>query len=384
MKKLIYSLIGALLISTSVYALSYNESRNRAWYLTDKMAYELNLTRQQYDKVYEVNLNYFLNINYPSDIDGPYWTYRDNDLQYILFSWQYNRYCEIAYFFRPLIWRSGLCIMTTYDYYAHDFYYYDRPAIFTVYHGVYWTHGRRPRYSPYRGMTFRAGIGMRDSYRYQNHGYYFRGGMRYDAPRYNGRNYGHIDRSRQDMRGRQDYGNENNRFNNNNNGRRFGNNGTYSRPDSHGNNYRDKNNNNNENNVVPPSNENRVNQPGNQNSGSNSYYVTNEQKDYSINNSNNASINSSKTPGGRRFGSSSVTGSGNNTRSVTSRSYSTTGSRSAMQRSSSSSNSRAISRSSAQSRSTANRSVNKSSSGTAYSSKTGKKNMSTRSFNSEQ
>ena len=69
MKKIMLTLVGILFATASVSALSYEESRNRAWYLTDKMAYELNLTPEQYDRAYEINLNYFLNVNYPSDID---------------------------------------------------------------------------------------------------------------------------------------------------------------------------------------------------------------------------------------------------------------------------------------------------------------------------
>ena len=65
MKKIMLTLVGILFATASVSALSYEESRNRAWYLTDKMAYELNLTPEQYDRAYEINLNYFLNVNYP-------------------------------------------------------------------------------------------------------------------------------------------------------------------------------------------------------------------------------------------------------------------------------------------------------------------------------
>lgn len=194
MKKLMLSLIGILLIG-NVSALSFEESRNRAWYLTDKMAYELNLTPEQYDKAYEINLNYFLNVNYASDIDGIYWRYRNQDLSYVLFDWQFNRFVDLAYFYRPLIWRSGICIMTTYDYYDRNFYYFNRPVIFNVYRGISWRN-RPPRHSPYRNMTFSANGGMRERYGTYGHGYFFRNGERLDAPRYNGEHYGRRDRGR--------------------------------------------------------------------------------------------------------------------------------------------------------------------------------------------
>lgn len=188
MKKLMFSLIGMLLLVSSASALSFEESRKRAWYLTDKMAYELNLTTEQYDKAYEINFNYFYNVNYPGDIDGAYWRYRNQDLSYVLFDWQYSRFMDIEYFYRPLIWRSGVCIMVTYDYYDRGFYYFNRPTIFDFYRGISWN--RRPKHSPYRDMVFHADRGMRDHYGNDGHGYYFRNGLRYDAPKFNGDNYG--------------------------------------------------------------------------------------------------------------------------------------------------------------------------------------------------
>ena len=191
MKKIMLTLVGILFATASVSALSYEESRNRAWYLTDKMAYELNLTPEQYDRAYEINLNYFLNVNYPSDIDGLYWRYRNQDLGYVLFDWQFSRFAGISYFYRPLIWRSGICIMTTYDYYDRGFFYFNRPAIYNVYRGVSWH--KRPKHNPYRRMTFSANGGMRERYGNDGHGYYFRNGERFDAPRYNGEHYGRKD-----------------------------------------------------------------------------------------------------------------------------------------------------------------------------------------------
>ncbi len=233
------TLVGILFATASVSALSYEESRNRAWYLTDKMAYELNLTPEQYDKAYEINLNYFLNVNYASDIDGLYWRYRNQDLGYVLFDWQFSRFTGISYFYRPLVWRSGICIMTTYDYYDRGFYYFNRPVIYNVYRGVSWR--KRPKHSPYRHMTFSANGGMRERYGDRGHGYYFRNGERFDAPRYNGENYGRRDNLRKpgpdfdkDMMVKpRDDRRDNNRFDNrkNNsgrdNGRIYGNGGNF-------------------------------------------------------------------------------------------------------------------------------------------------------------
>ncbi len=188
MKKSTLAIVLTLMTCINASALSYEESRTRSWYLTDKMAYELNLSQKQYDKVFEINMDYFLNINYPRDIDGPYWRYRNEDLGYVLFDWQFSRYRDIEYFYRPLIWRSGVCIMTTYDFYDRGFYYFAHPAIYGTYRGASWAH--RPKHSPYRKMTFSANMGLRDRYQDRGHGYYFRGGQRTDAPPFNGNDYG--------------------------------------------------------------------------------------------------------------------------------------------------------------------------------------------------
>ncbi len=360
MKKLMLALLGIMFAYSSASALSFEESRNRAWYLTDKMAYELNLTPEQYDKAYEINLNYFLNINYASDIDGQYWRYRNQDLSYILFDWQFNRYVDISYFYRPLIWRSGVCIMTTYDFYDRGFFYFSRPAIYSVYRGISWR--ERPRHNPYQRMTFSANGGMRERYGEWGHGYYYRNGERFDAPKYNGEHYGRRNDRRNpgpdfDKGMTYDHRNEGH-----NNGRDFGRNdknpqaGNSNRNNGKvygsGNNYRDKNENSgnagykfendNRNNGNNPQ-QNRIQTPDNNNgnnSNSGMKYVStdnnrsnlNSSRNFSIGNRNNsntgstsnnvgsANSNRSYTPGGRTGATrTNVSGSGNSSRSFSQR-----------------------------------------------------------------
>ena len=43
-------------------AMSYSQAREQALFLTDKMAYELNLTDDQYEAAYEINLDYLLSV----------------------------------------------------------------------------------------------------------------------------------------------------------------------------------------------------------------------------------------------------------------------------------------------------------------------------------
>ena len=68
-------------------AMSYKQARQQALFLTDKMAYELNLTDDQYEAAYEINLDYLMSVNTVDDLYGSYWRYRNLDLSYILLDW---------------------------------------------------------------------------------------------------------------------------------------------------------------------------------------------------------------------------------------------------------------------------------------------------------
>ena len=107
MKKFIFALVMLFTMTVSASAMSYEEARNEALFLTDKMAYELNLTEDQYEAAYEINLDYLMRVNTVDDLYGTYWRYRNLDMSYILFDWQYRAFCDAAYFYRPIYW-SGI------------------------------------------------------------------------------------------------------------------------------------------------------------------------------------------------------------------------------------------------------------------------------------
>ena len=58
MKKILLSLVTLLTTTSTINAMPYQQAREQALFLTDKMAYELNLTEQQYEAAYEINLDY--------------------------------------------------------------------------------------------------------------------------------------------------------------------------------------------------------------------------------------------------------------------------------------------------------------------------------------
>ena len=57
MKKLMMTLVAFFAFTLTVSAMSYEQARQQALFLTDKMAYELNLTDDPYEAAYEINLD---------------------------------------------------------------------------------------------------------------------------------------------------------------------------------------------------------------------------------------------------------------------------------------------------------------------------------------
>ena len=154
MKKVIFSLMAIMMINVTASAMSYSQAREQALFLTDKMAYELNLNDQQYEAAYEINLDYLMGINDYSDLYGVYWNRRNLDLSYILLDWQYRAYCAASYFYRPLYWQRGYWHFAIYARYPHrDYFYFGRPHFVAVYRGGHSWHNNGNR-SWYHGRDF--------------------------------------------------------------------------------------------------------------------------------------------------------------------------------------------------------------------------------------
>ena len=182
MKKILLALVALLTLTTSAQAMSYEQARERALFLTDKMAYELNLTDDQYEAAYEVNLDYLMTVNTYDDLYGDYWRQRNIDLSYILLDWQYRSFCAASYFYRPIYWNAGCWHFGIYARYPHrTYFYFGRPHFYAVYRGGHsWrTNGGR---SWYHGRTYggpRPGSdrrwGMRDGFDRGDYGHGYHG-----------------------------------------------------------------------------------------------------------------------------------------------------------------------------------------------------------------
>ena len=143
MKKImIMAMMMAMTIAAN--AMSYKAARNEALFLSDKMAYELNLTDAQYDAVYEINLDYLMSVNRPEDVFGPWWNRRNADLRYVLTRWQYEKYLDLEHFYRPVNWdrRSKGFVFRVYNRYTDRKHFYNaRPTGYASYKGG---NNRRP------------------------------------------------------------------------------------------------------------------------------------------------------------------------------------------------------------------------------------------------
>lgn len=132
-KMMILAMMMAMTITAN--AMSYNVAKNEALFLSDKMAYELNLTPAQYESVYEINLDYLMSLNGHRDVFGAWWSRRNADLRYVLTNWQYDRFMLLNYFYRPVEWRAGAWHFGIYSHYSRAHYYNARPRVFVTYLG---------------------------------------------------------------------------------------------------------------------------------------------------------------------------------------------------------------------------------------------------------
>ena len=162
MKRLMIALTLVLSMAVSVNAMSYSDARDQALYLTDKMAYELNLSVDQYNACFEINLDYLMSVNLMGDILGPAWTLRNTELGYVLTVAQYQALMEIEYFIRPLTWLRNKPSLLVVNYYPKNRYYREAPAGYLTYRGGNSYYG----YSPYKGRNYNVdpGRGPRPGY----------------------------------------------------------------------------------------------------------------------------------------------------------------------------------------------------------------------------
>ena len=152
-KKCIWSLLLVICcLTSSAMASGLGDIRINARFLTDRMAFELNLTQTQYNDLYEVNYDFFHCVDpyvaamarsesYALDAYYRYLDERNDDLRWILSSAEYVRFMALDYFFRPVYAMNNICYLRVYKMYPNrTFFYFDRPAHYLTYCGAHSRH----------------------------------------------------------------------------------------------------------------------------------------------------------------------------------------------------------------------------------------------------
>ena len=98
MKRLIMTMVMAVVMSLTVSAQRINNTIKEARILTDKMVEELNLNNWQREKAYQMNLDYLNGINGRNDIHSQIWSYRNKQIMGILSSSQWQLFKKSSYF----------------------------------------------------------------------------------------------------------------------------------------------------------------------------------------------------------------------------------------------------------------------------------------------
>lgn len=135
MKRMILSLM--LVVSVvNVFAMTKSRARQEAWFLTDKMAYELLLTEGQIEDVYEINYDYFRSLSSYNHVYTFEANRRMDYLAYVLTPWQWRKFQTILDFVNPVKVVNRAWQFVIYSRYDRGLHYYNKPYAYTHYKGL--------------------------------------------------------------------------------------------------------------------------------------------------------------------------------------------------------------------------------------------------------
>ena len=164
MKRILFLLfaIGLTVGTTAMAGMSTSKVRKETRFLTDKMAYELSLSTQQYNDAYEINYDFIYSVRnimdyvargYEWALDDYYEALdiRNDDLRWVLSDAQYRRFLGAEYFYRPIYVTGGKWSFRVYvNYPNRSLFYFGVPYHYRTYCGAHY----RPHFhhvSYYRG-----------------------------------------------------------------------------------------------------------------------------------------------------------------------------------------------------------------------------------------
>lgn len=135
MKKLIITLVLVFAAVVNVNAMSKYRASREARFLTDKMAWELDLSYSQMEDVYEINYDYFRSLVSVYDNYTLAYEIRNEELSFVLTPRQWTRFMAIEYFYVPVRVRSYSWYFPIHNHYRKDHFYYDAPHAYSHYSG---------------------------------------------------------------------------------------------------------------------------------------------------------------------------------------------------------------------------------------------------------
>lgn len=135
MKKLIITLVLVFAAVVNVNAMSKYRASREARFLTDKMAWELDLSYSQMEDVYEINYDYFRSLVSVYDNYTLAYEIRNEELSFVLTPRQWTRFMAIEYFYVPVRVHSYSWYFPIHNHYRKDHFYYDAPHAYSHYSG---------------------------------------------------------------------------------------------------------------------------------------------------------------------------------------------------------------------------------------------------------
>lgn len=147
MKRIIVTFFAITAISVSMMAMSTSRIKDETRFLTDKMAYELGLSDDQYNDTYEINYDFIYNISNimdyvvigDEDALEQYYGFldtRNDDLRWVLSDKQYRKFLKLEYFYRPVSTVGSSWGFRVYNIYPnHLTFYFGKPVRYNTYFG---------------------------------------------------------------------------------------------------------------------------------------------------------------------------------------------------------------------------------------------------------
>ena len=150
MKRILFILLVVTASTTVMAGMSTSKVRKETRFLTDKMAYELDLSNPQYNDVYEINYDFIYSLRNIMDyvVRGDEWALddyyealdiRNDDLRWVLSDGQYRRFLGADYFYRPIYVTGGRWNFRIYiNYPNRSLFYFGVPYHYRTYCGAHY------------------------------------------------------------------------------------------------------------------------------------------------------------------------------------------------------------------------------------------------------